>query len=86
MRTKEEHVKEFEGFTQTTMMKATVVVNMVLISREYPMIALRLYLVYIHLWVVFLSFSYTLFGKKKIIVTLRSMDQQCVCLCPVRSK
>jgi hypothetical protein len=90
-RTKEEHVKKFEGFSQTTMMKATAVVNMVLVSREYPMIALRLYLVYIHLYVIFLSFYnhhfHRLFSRRKkklslIFVTLRSMDQ---CWCPVRN-
>jgi hypothetical protein len=37
-RAKEEHVKEFEGCS----MKATAVVNMVFVSREYSMIVSRL--------------------------------------------
>jgi hypothetical protein len=38
----EEHVKEFEGLSKTTTMRASAVVTVVLVSREYPMIALRL--------------------------------------------
>jgi hypothetical protein len=37
-RAKEEHAKEFEGFS----MKTTAVSNMVFVSREYSMIASRL--------------------------------------------
>ncbi len=40
----EEHVKEFEGSSKTTML-AVVVVDMVFVSREYSMIALS-YIVY----------------------------------------
>ncbi len=41
-RAKEEHVKEFEDLSKTTTMKATLVVKVVLVSREYPMSTLRL--------------------------------------------
>ncbi len=63
-RAKEEHVKEFEDLSKTTTMKATLVVNVVLVSREYPMSTLRLQLVYLSICYychVFHRYIYKLF-------------------------
>lgn len=63
-RTNEEHVKEFEGLSET-MMKAAGMVNVMLVSREYPMIALS----YIAFACVYL---YLLFRLLLLFLFLRS--------------